>query len=392
MNLLKSLRGAAVLLAGIAVLSACQNASISTSTESGVAVATTATTGATPAATEDAETAADFSAASGELVIYSGRTESLIGPLIEEFEEASGLDVKIRYGNTAEMAATILEEGNNSPADVYFAQDAGAMGALAADGRLAALPESIVDKVDARYRGPNGDWVGVSGRARTLVYNTAVLQESRFAVERFRVDGAAVGRTSGLGATNGSFQAFVTAMRKLHGDDVTRQWLEDMVANDVQSYENNTNIVEAVGRGEVDAGLVNHYYLYRFLDEQGESFPARNYHFPDRGADALVNVAGVGLINTSQHQAAALQFIEVLLDTEAQQYFADETVEYPLAGDDVKTDPLLPPLAELNPPDIDLGDLTDLQGHSTCCATRAPCSRSNTPNSASWFGVTLLVG
>jgi iron(III) transport system substrate-binding protein len=314
--------------------------------------------------TEDAAAAAagDVTSEGGELVVYSGRSENLVAPLIEQFEEATGVNVEVRYGGTAEMAATILEEGDNSPADVFFAQDAGSLGALAQAGRLTQLPEAILSQVDARYRSPEGQWVGASGRARVLVYNTDLLQESDLPENVFALTDSKWADQVGWAPTNASFQSFVTAMRQLNGDEATRQWLEDMIANGVQSYDNNVAIVEAVGKGEIQVGLANHYYLYRFLAEQGESFPARNYYFPDGGADALVNVAGAGIINTTNQQELALQFVEFLLSNEAQQFFADETVEYPLVTGDIAINPLLTPLSELNPPQIDLSDLSDLQG------------------------------
>jgi iron(III) transport system substrate-binding protein len=314
--------------------------------------------------TEEAASAAsgDVTSEGGELVIYSGRSENLVAPLIEEFEQESGINVEVRYGGTAEMAATILEEGDNSPADVFFAQDAGSLGALAEAGRLEQLPEDVLNQVDARYRDPNGEWVGASGRARVLVYNTDQLTEADLPSNVFELTDPKWEGQVGWAPTNGSFQSFVTAMRQINGEDATRQWLEDMIANGVQSYDNNVAVVEAVGKGEIQAGLVNHYYLYRFLEEQGESFPARNYYFPDGGADALVNIAGAGIVNTTNQEELALRFVEFLLSDEAQQYFADETVEYPLITADVQINPLLTPLSELNPPQIDLSDLSDLQG------------------------------
>ena len=105
-----------------------------------------------------------------------GRNENLVGPLIERFRNETGVDVQMRYGETAEMAATILEEGDNSPADVFFGQDAGALGALAQEGRLSTLPDDLLAQVDPRFRSKDGQWVGTSGRARVLVYNTEQVQ------------------------------------------------------------------------------------------------------------------------------------------------------------------------------------------------------------------------
>ena len=297
----------------------------------------------------------------GTLVVYSGRSENLVAPLMERFQQATGIDVEVRYGGTAELAATILEEGENSPADIYFAQDAGSLGALAQAGRLTVLPDALLNRVDARFRSPGGEWVGVSGRARTLVYNTDRLQASDLPDSVLDLTGPEWTDLVGWSPTNASFQSFVTALRQLSGDEATRAWLEAMLANGVQSYDNNAAIVEAVGRGEILGGLVNHYYLFRFLEEQGESFPARNYFFPDGGADALVNVAGIGILGSSDQQQNALIFANYLLDSAAQQYFADETREYPLV-EGVALSPLLTPIDELNLPQLDLGDLSDLQG------------------------------
>jgi iron(III) transport system substrate-binding protein len=302
------------------------------------------------------------SPASGKLTVYSGRTENLVAPVIEQFETESGIDVEVRYGGTAEMAATIMEEGVNSPADVFFAQDAGALGALANEGRLVTLPDSILSQVDAKYRSAVGNWVGVSGRARTVIYNTDSVQPDELPANVYGLTDPKWQGRVGWAPSNGSFQAFVTAMRKLDGDEKTRQWLLDMIANDVQMYDGNAAIVNAVGAGEIELGLVNHYYLYEFLKEQGESFPAANYFFPEAGAGSIVNVAGVGIVDSAPNPTAAEQFVNYLLSTDAQQFFIDQTVEYPLAGSDLALNPQLKPLAEIAAPDLDLSVLEDLQG------------------------------
>jgi len=306
-------------------------------------------------------TANNSSAAEGTLTIYSGRSEDLVGPLIEQFEQESGLDVEVRYGDTAAMAATILEEGANSPADVYFGQDAGALGALAQAGRLALLADDILNQVDPRFRAPNGQWVGTSGRARVVVYNTDTLSETDLPDDIFGFcDPQWQGRL-GWAPTNGSFQAFVTALRVVEGEDRAREWLSCIQANEAQVYPKNTPIVAAVGAGEIDAGFVNHYYLYQFLAEDPD-FPARNYHPRTGDAGAMVNVAGVGIVNTTDNQAAAEAFVNFLLSKPAQEYFNNETNEYPLVNQGIELNPLLIPLSQIQTPEIDLGDLEDLEG------------------------------
>lgn len=295
------------------------------------------------------------------IVIYSGRSESLVGPLIEQFSAETGIKVDIRYGDTAELAATLLEEGDNSPADIFFAQDPGGLGVVAETGLLAELPENLISMVDSRFAAPNHTWVGVSGRARVVAYNTEMLSPEDLPADLWGFTDPKWKGKIGLPPTNASFQTMVTAMRQQWGEEDTRNWLEGIMANEPLFYEKNTPTVAAVGAGEVAVGFVNHYYLYRFLAEEGESFPARNYFLPDGGPGSLVLVSGVGLLHTSQNQEGGLKFIEYLLSEEAQTYFSDETFEYPLAAG-VAPSVDLPPLASLNAAEINLADLADLQG------------------------------
>ena len=295
------------------------------------------------------------------IVIYSGRSESLVGPLIEQFTADTGINVDIRYGDTAELAATLLEEGDNSPADIFFAQEPGGLGVVAEAGLLAELPNNLTSLVDSRFAAPNHTWVGVSGRARVIVYNTEVLSPTDLPNDLWDFTDPKWKGKIGLPPTNASFQTMVTAMRQQWGEENTRLWLEGIMANEPLFYEKNTPTVAAVGAGEVEVGFVNHYYLYRFLAEEGESFPARNYFLPAGGPGSLVLVSGAGLLNTSQNQENALTFIEYLLSEKAQTYFSNETFEYPLAAG-VSPSVELPPLAGLNAAEINLADLADLQG------------------------------
>ena len=300
-------------------------------------------------------------AAPQSITVYSGRTEELVAPLIERFESETGIRAEVRYGDTAELASTLLEEGANSPADVYFAQDAGALGAVADAGLLEPLPAELLDRVPASLRSPDGEWVGLSGRARVVVYDTRELSEDDLpdSIKEF-TDPSWRGRL-GWAPTNGSFQAFVTAFRLLEGDDAARAWLEGIVANEPRAYENNIQVVQAVADGEIDAGFVNHYYLLRFLDEQGEGFPARNHFMSGSDPGSLVNVAGAGILASSEADALARRFLEFMLSDESQAYFADATNEYPLVAG-VPGPAGMPALAEIETPDIDLSDLSDLQG------------------------------
>ena len=300
-----------------------------------------------------------FGGPSESLVVYSGRSESLVGPIIEQFEQASGIDVSVNYGSTSQMAATLQEEGKRTRADVFFAQDPGGLAAVAA--MLTPLPQDLADIVPAWARSPESKWVGISGRARTVVYNSGRLSEDDLpgSLSGF-TDPAWKGRI-GWAPTNASFQTMVTAMRALWGGGRTREWLEGIQANEPQQYPKNTPIVAATAAGEVDVGFVNHYYLHRFIQEDGEDFPARNLYLTEGGPGSLIMVAGAGILKTAENRESAEKFLRFMLSEVAQQYFAGKTFEYPLV-DGVNTHRLLPPLTEIRNPDVDMAALADVQG------------------------------
>ena len=296
---------------------------------------------------------------SGSLTIYSGRSESLVDPIIKQFADVSGIDVGVKYAKTGELAATLLEEGDRSPADIFFAQDPGGLGSVAA--MLSPLPDEVLGQVPEWARSTEGKWVGISGRARVVVFNSDRLTEADLPDDMWGfVDPAWKGRL-GIPPTNASFQTMVTGMRLAWGDERTREWLGGIMANEPGIYPKNTPIVAAAGAGEIDAGFVNHYYLYRFLAEEGEAFSARNYHPRAGGPGALVMVAGAGILNSSENREPARKFLDFALSTAGQTYFAGQTFEYPLV-EGVRTHRLLKPLAEIEQPGIPVDELSDLKG------------------------------
>jgi len=300
----------------------------------------------------------------GPVTIYSGREEELVAPLFEIYEEESGNEVEVRYGDSAELAATILEEGDNTPADVFFSQDAGALGALEKEGMFSQLEAELVAGVDEGYRSADRRWVGTSGRARVIAYDTRELKPGHLPDSVLELTGPEWEGRVGWAPTNGSFQAFVTALRLTEGDEAAKEWLEDMEANGVVTFDSNSSIRDAIAAGEIDAGLINHYYVAQAQAEEGEGYPVA-VHFPSGGdVGALINVAGAGVLEASGKQEGASDVVEFLLSPRAQRYFADETKEYPLI-DGVATDPTIVPLAEIDAPALDLSDLDDLQGTLT---------------------------
>jgi iron(III) transport system substrate-binding protein len=295
------------------------------------------------------------------LTIYSGRTQDLVQPLLERFAHEEGVAIRVRYGDTAELASTILEEGENSPADVFFAQDAGALGALAEEGRLTELPAGVLEAVPAGFRSDDGLWVGVSARARVVAYSTERVDPVDLpdSIEAFT--GPEWNGRIGWAPTNASFQAFVTAFRRLEGDDAAGEWLAGILANDPIEYPNNLAAVDGVADGEIDVAFVNHYYLFVLKAQEGDDYPVENHYLAGGDPGALVNVAGASILGTADRPDDAERFLRFLLSDRAQRYFAEETYEYPLV-DGVPTDPRLLPLGRIEHPELDLAALSDLEG------------------------------
>jgi iron(III) transport system substrate-binding protein len=301
--------------------------------------------------------AADETQAEVTLAVYSGRKEEFIGPLLDSFTADTGIALDVRYGDSAELAATILEEGQNTPADAFISQEAGALGVVGEAGLLTEIDPPILQRVDPGFRSPAGLWIGTSGRARVAAYNTEALSPGDLpdSIKGF-TDPSWKGRI-GFPPTNASFQAFVAAMLVTEGREATRAFLEGIVANEPRFYEDNSSTVRAVAAGEIDVGFVNHYYLYEVSVDEGE-IPVANHFFTKGDPGALVNATGIGVLAASDHRDEAMTLAGYLTGEEGQTYFADETFEYPVA-EGFEPSVELPPLAEIESPDIDLSHIGD---------------------------------
>jgi iron(III) transport system substrate-binding protein len=296
-----------------------------------------------------------------ELTVYCGRNEVRVRPLLEEIAKQTGIDMKVRYSGTSELAATILEEGSQSPADVFFVQDGGALAALSRGEALAQLPASLLNMVEPRFRSTAGRWLGTSARIRVLVFNT-------HSVDRGSLPTSVDGLTDPLWAgrigwtpTHANFQTFVTAFRATRGDVAARDWLVAMRDNGTVSLEGHDQVVRAVMYGELDGGLVNHYYKHEYQAEHGPDTPIDNHYFAPGDVGGLVNLAGIGILSHTVNREAAELLIERLLGSDAQTYFAEKLMEYP-----VRRDVALPAgfstIDQHKSPVEDLDDLADLGG------------------------------
>lgn len=297
-----------------------------------------------------------------QLTLYSGRGEPLVAPIIAAFTAETGIRVNVRYGGTAELAILLQEEGDRTPADLFWAQDAAALGAVA--GLFQPLPQATLDRVPAAYRDSEGRWIATSGRGRVLAYSTErVSAEELPATMAELTDPRFRGRIA-LAPTNGSFLAHVAALRVVHGDDAAREWLAGLAANEPVMVRNNTAMIQAIGDGEADVAVTNNYYLVRFV-RSAPDFPVNQMLFPTEGdIGNLLLVAGMGVMAPSRNSAEAVAFIDFLLSDAAQQFFSGEVAEFPVTGRVIPTRVDAVSLDDVirMAPAVDLNTLGDLEG------------------------------
>lgn len=299
------------------------------------------------------------------LTLYSGRGESMVEPIIKEFEKETGIEVKVRYGATAQLAVLLQEEGKRSPADVFWGQDAGAMGAVSQANLLAKLPNDIYENLPSIYKSVTGNWIATSGRARLFVYSADRAPKAEHPASVFDVTDEHFKGRVGWAPTNGSFQSFITAMRVEHGDERTLEWLNAMKANGAKTYRNNSTQLEGIADGEIDYGLVNNYYLPRFTKVDAK-FPVKQDFFKNGDIGNLMNVAGAGVLKTSNNQKNAVALLRFLTSKPAQVYFTQEVNEYPvIPGVKHTTHGATYEKALEASPSLDLDQLNDLEGTLT---------------------------
>lgn len=295
-----------------------------------------------------------------QITVYSGRNRALVEPLVDRFQAETGITVRVRYGGTTQLAVAILEEGRRSPADVFWSQDAGALGALHNGNMLLALPDSLTQALPPQFRNSAGSWISTSARARVLAYDTKQISAEELPASVYDLTKPEWRGKVGWAPANASFQSFVTAMRALDGEEKTRQWLEDMRRNGAIAYNNNNSILQAIEAGEVLVGLTNHYYIDRALGSNA-NYPIRFAFFDAGDSGNLINIAGMGIVAPSRRVEQATRFIHFMIQEEAQQFFRDSTFEYPVTTGLTPGYRLIEDVLELAP-EIDLDLLEDLDG------------------------------
>jgi iron(III) transport system substrate-binding protein len=294
-----------------------------------------------------------------QLVVYSGRSESLVSPILEKFTDDTGIQVKVKYGKSALVASTILEEGDNTVADIFYSQDPGSLGLI--QDQFQTLPDATFEGFADWTYPSDKSWVGISGRTRNVVYNTDSIDPSNLPDDMWGYTEAKWKGKIGWAPTNSSFQTMILAMQNEWGSDKTAEWLRGIQDNEPLVYPKNTPIVAAAGAGEIEVGFVNHYYLHRFIAEEGIGFKARGYHPRAGGPGALIMVSGAGILDNATNVSEALELIEYLQRPDSQAWFVENTYEYPLLPG-VVADPNAVPLDQINVTISSPDQLSDLSG------------------------------
>lgn len=292
-----------------------------------------------------------------ELTVYSGRSEEFIAPFFAEWEAESGIKLNIRYGDSAELAAQILEEGKNSPADLFLSQDAGSLGAVAQAGLFTELPKDVAMDIPAAYVAANREWVGVTGRARVYAYNPSLKTLPESVSD---LTGSTYKGILGIAPSNASFQAFVTALINEKGAAVAEEWLAALKKNDVKIYAKNSAIVEAIDKGDIKIGLVNHYYIWEVSEGLGRDINVKNGFFRTGDVGNLINVSGAGVMKSSKKYAAAQELINFLTSKKVQEEFVSKTHEYSLLEGSTAPEGL-PTMGEIGAPPVDLDALKNVK-------------------------------
>jgi iron(III) transport system substrate-binding protein len=311
---------------------------------------------------EDTPAASSSSSSdSGPLTLYNAQHDDLIEAMVSGFTEETGIEVEIRSGDDSELANQIVQEGEASPADVFVTENSPSIDLVAEEGLLSPIEADTLAQVPSQYSPASGDWVGFAARSTVLAYAPERLPEAELPASLLDLADPAWQGRIGFAPGGADFQAIVSAVLELNGEEATRTWLTGLKANG-QVYQGNTAVMQAVDSGELDAGVIYHYYWYKDQAESGENSDAvRLHYFGNQDAGAFLSVSGAGVLASSDQQDTAQQLVAYLTSPDGQRRSAESTALEYAVGTDVASADVLPPLAELEAPAIDPGALNGPQ-------------------------------
>jgi iron(III) transport system substrate-binding protein len=263
--------------------------------------------------------------------VYSGQHEQTVQALVKDFEARTGAEVALRSGGEGELANQLLQEGNASPADVFYAENPPAISAVDAKKLLAPVDPATLGAVTQSVSSASGHWVGVTARSVALVFNTGKVTETALPASIMDLASPAWKGKLALAPSETDFQPVVTAVAKLKGVEAAASWLKGLRAN-AKIYADDEALVAAVDRGEETAGLLDHYYWFRLKDEApGGKVHSELHYFQPGDAGALITISGAGVLASTKHPGLAQAFVAYLVSEPAQRIIAaSKSWEYPL--------------------------------------------------------------
>jgi len=291
------------------------------------------------------------------LTVYSAQHESLVRTMLQDFTEETGIELEFRDANDSELANQIVQEGDASPADVFLTENSPSIDVVDEAGLLAPLDDATLEQVGEQYRPSSGNWVGFAARSTVLAYNPADIDEAQLPASILDLAAPEWQGRVGIAAGGADFQAIVSAVLAIEGEDATREWLSGLERN-AEVYASNTAVMKAVDEGEVEVGVMYHYYWYRDRAEGGlVGDDARLYYFGNQDPGAFVSISGAGVLASSDQEQDAQRLVAFLTSAAAQERLADSSALEYAVGNGVASAEELPSLESLQAPVLDPGSL-----------------------------------
>jgi iron(III) transport system substrate-binding protein len=292
-----------------------------------------------------------------KLTVYSAQHESLVRAMVTGFTEETGIKLEFRDANDSELANQIVQEGDASPADVFLTENSPSIDVVDRKKLLAPLDQATLDQVGEQYRPSSGNWVGFAARSTVLDYNPSLVPEAELPASILDLARPEYQGRIGIASGGADFQAIVSAVLALKGEEATREWLTGLKKN-AGIYASNTAVMKAVDQGEIEMGVMYHYYWYRDRAEHGQNGDDTELHyFGNQDPGAFISVSGAGVLASSDQPEAAQRLVAFLASPEAQRRLADSSALEYAVGTRVASADVLPPLEGLNAPVVDPGSL-----------------------------------
>lgn len=287
------------------------------------------------------------------ITVYNAQHQELTQAWVDAFTKQTGIKVNLRNGDDSEMAQQIIQEGKNSPADVFLTENSPAISAVENAGLLGDPGSQAIANVPQAYRPSTDKWVGIAARSTVFAYNKSKVKESDLPKSLMDLAEPAWKGRWAASPSGADFQAIVSAMLQLKGESATLDWLKAMKDN-AKAYQGNSTAMKAVNAGEVDAAVIYHYYWFGDQAKTGEnSNNVGLYYFKNQDPGAFVSVSGGGVLASSKHQTAAQKFLAFVTGADGQKILqTGSSFEYPV-GSGVPANPKLTPLKDLQAPAVD---------------------------------------